>query len=384
MKLALVHDHLIQEGGAEKVLRVFQDMYPGSPTYTLLYDPARVDPSFASRDIRTSFLQDVPFGRRKYRWLLPFMPAATEHYDLSGYDVVLSSSSAFAKGVLTRPGTVHLCYCHTPTRYLWSDARSYVEELPANRAVKALLPLLLHRLRIWDRMAADRVDLFIANSRTVAERIRKYYGRDSEVVYPPVETAMFSAADGPGEFYLAGGRLVPYKRFDLVIEAFNRLGLPLVIFGDGPLHGDFVRKARPNIRFAGRVSDEKKAELYRRAIAFINPQEEDFGITAVEAMAAGRPVIAFRKGGAVETVIEGLTGTFFEEQEWQELAATILRFDPSRFDPRRIRAHAETFDVEVFRRRISDIVSRLDPKRLAAFRAERFEKKPATFLYEHA
>ena len=357
MKIALVHDHLVQDGGAEKVLLALQDVFPGAPTYTLLYDPKRVSAEFASKDIRTSFLQRLPFGLKKYQWLLPFMPAATESYDLSEFDVVVSSSSAFAKGIITRPGAVHICYCHTPTRYLWSDTHSYVQELRAPKLLKLGLPMLLNKLRIWDRLSADRVDRFVANSRTVADRIRKYYGRESDVIHPPVETGKFSVSDAPGTYFLAGGRLVSYKRFDLVIQAFNRLGLPLKIFGDGPLAAQYRKEARPNIEFTGKVSDEEKAALYRGAIAFIHPQEEDFGITALESMASGRPVIAYRKGGALETVVEGVTGAFFDDQEWEELATAVIRFDPAAYDPLAIRAHAEAFDVALFKRRIAGLVS---------------------------
>lgn len=357
MKIALVHDHLMQDGGAEKVLRALQDVFPGVPTFTLLYDPDRVDPAFRSQDIRTSFLQKVPLLTRKYQWMLPFMPAATEAHDLSAFDVVISSSSAFAKGVITRPGAVHICYCHTPTRYLWSDTHSYVQELKAPRILKLGLPMLLNKLRVWDRLSADRVDRFIANSATVAGRIRKYYDRGSDVIHPPVETEKFSVADGPGKYFLAGGRLVSYKRFDLIIQAFNRTGLPLVIFGDGPLYDEYRAMARPNVSFAGKVSDEKKAELYRGAIAFIHPQEEDFGITALESMASGRPVIAYRKGGALETVVEGVTGEFFDDQEWEDLATAVIRFDATRYDPQAIRRHAEAFDVATFKRRVAAYVS---------------------------
>lgn len=357
MKVALVHDHLVQDGGAEKVLLELQAVFPGAPTYTLLYDPKRVSAEFAGKDIRTSFLQRMPLGLRKYQWFLPLMPSATESYDLSEFDVVISSSSAFAKGIITRPGAIHLCYCHTPTRYLWSDTHSYVQELKAPRVLKAALPLILNKLRQWDRLSAERVDRFIANSDTVAGRIRKYYGRDSVVIHPPVETAKFEVADGPGTYFLAGGRLVSYKRFDMIIQAFNRLGLPLKIFGDGPQAARYRADARPNIAFTGKVTDAEKAALYRGAIAFIHPQEEDFGITALESMAAGRPVIAYRKGGALETVVEGVTGTFFDDQEWEELATAVIRFDASRFDARAIREHAERFDSAVFKRKIASLVS---------------------------
>ncbi len=357
MKIALVHDHLVQDGGAEKVLLALQEVFPGAPTYTLLYDRRRVSPEFASKDIRTSFLQRVPFGLKKYQWMLPLMPAATEAHDLSKYDVVVSSSSAFAKGIITRPGAIHICYCHTPTRYLWSDTHGYVQDLKAPRVLKAGLPFLLNKLRVWDRLSADRVDRFIANSATVAGRIRKYYERGSDVIHPPVETEKFSISDAPGNYFLAGGRLVSYKRFDLVIQAFNRTGLPLKIFGDGPLAAEYRKIARSNIEFTGKVDDAAKAELYRNAIAFIHPQEEDFGITALESMASGRPVIAYRKGGALETVVDGVTGEFFDDQEWEELATAVIRFDASRYDARKIRAHAEAFDVKAFKRRIAAYVS---------------------------
>jgi glycosyltransferase involved in cell wall biosynthesis len=359
MKLALVHDHLIQDGGAERVLRVFQELFPDAPTFTLLYDPERMGEAFLGKDIRTSFLQRIPGATGKYRWLLPLMPAATESYDLSGFDVVLSSSSAFAKGVITPPGSVHICYCHTPTRYLWSDTHSYVQELRASRPVKAILPVVLHRLRIWDRMTADRVDRFVANSATVAGRIRKYYGRGSDIIHPPVETSRFSPGGGAGGYFLAGGRLVPYKRLDLVVRAFNRTGLPLKVFGDGPQFDELRLEARRNIEFVGRVDDEAKAELYRGAIAYLNPQEEDFGITAVEAMASGRPVIAYRSGGALETVLEGTTGEFFDDQEWEDLASTVIRFDPSRYDPAAIRRHAMQFDAEIFKKKMREHIDEI-------------------------
>ncbi len=357
MKVALVHDHLTQEGGAEKVLNVFQEIFPGAPTYTLVYDADKVNGMFRGKDIRTSFLQKMPGGVKKYQWYLPFMPLATEKYDLSEYDVVLSSCSAFAKGAITLPRTAHVCYCHTPTRYLWSDTHSYVQELHYPWLIKKTIPLVLSRLRQWDRLAAERVDFFIANSNTVKERISKYYQSPSDIIYPPVETGKFRISE-PGNFFLAGGRLVAYKRFDLVIQAFNQLGLPLKIFGSGPQMDDLRKMAKKNIRFLGRVSEDKKARLYSRCLAYIHPQEEDFGITAVEAMAAGRPVIAYGAGGAKETVVEGSTGQFIEEQDWAELADTIVRFEHRRYDPETIREHALKFDVSVFKDKIAGYVKK--------------------------
>lgn len=358
MKLAIVHDHLIQEGGAERVLKEFQMVYPDAPTYTLFYDPARVDAWFRNRDIRTSFLQRFPFALTKYQWYLPLMPLATEMHDLSSYDVVLSNSSAFSKGVITKPDALHICYCHTPTRYLWSDTISYVEELRVPRLVKILLPPLLSRLRLWDKHAAERVDLFIANSEAVRRRIKKYYHRDAIVIHPPIDVDHFAVSDAPKTYYLAGGRLVSYKRYDLIIEACNRLKLPLKIFGSGPLEEELKALAGPTVTFLGKVSDAEKARLYAEAIAYIHPQEEDFGLTAIEALASGRPVIAYNRGGAVETITEGVTGTFFNEQSWEALADTLVRFDHTRFDPHMIRASAMQFSPEVFREQMQRVIER--------------------------
>lgn len=355
MKLALVHDYLIQDGGAEKVLDVIHTLWPNAPLYTLLFDPTSL-PAFAGRDVRTSFLQKMPLWKSKYQWYLPLMPTATEHYDLSAYDVILSSTSAFAKGVLTREGALHICYCHTPTRYLWSDTHNYLDELRVPQFIKTMLPPLLSRLRVWDRQAADRVDVFIANSQTVRRRIQKYYRRDAHVIHPPVDTHRFSISTEPKTYFLTGGRLVAYKRYDLVIQAANRTKLPLKIFGTGPIEQDLRRMAKPHVEFVGRVSDEQKARLFANATAFIHPQEEDFGITPIESMAAGRPVIAWRGGGAQESVIDGLSGVFFEEQLWEEVADHMIRFNEQAWDPRAIKKYSERFSRERFEQELKGFV----------------------------
>ncbi|MDP3964842.1 MAG: glycosyltransferase [bacterium] len=356
MKIALIHEHLAQDGGAEKVLQAFQEMFPEAPTYTLVYDRSSAHSSFQDKTIHTSFLQKIPFGVKHYQWMLPWMPTAVERYDLTDYDVVLSSCSAFAKGVITRPDAKHICYCHSPTRYLWSDTHQYVRELNYPRLVKALIPFWLPKIRLWDQMAAQRVDSFIANSSMVQQRIEKYYRRPSTVIFPPVDINRFQVSDGTDGYYLAGGRLVPYKRFDLTVMAFNKLGLPLKIFGAGLEEKRLKKMAKPNIEFLGNVDEAQKAALYRRAIAFINPQEEDFGITMVESMASGRPVIAYAKGGALDSVVEQETGVFFSDQNWAALADTILRFKPEIFDPQNIRRHAEQFSTENFKKRINDFI----------------------------
>lgn len=356
MKLALVHDYLIQYGGAERVLQAFHDIWPDAPTYALLHDPKRFDGIFNKQEIRTSPLQGIPFSKRHYKWLMPFMPTATERYDLSEFDIVLSSTSAFAKGIITRPETLHICYCHTPTRYLWSDTHSYISEQGLPWPIKNLMPLVLSSIRSWDRMAADRVDYFVANSDTVRRRIRKYYRHDSTVIHPPVDTFRYRIADNIDDYYVAGGRLVAYKRFDIVVRAFNKLGIPLKIFGEGP-ELDYLRKmAAKNIEFVGRISEAEKCELYSHGIAYLHPQEEDFGITPIEAMAAGRPVIAYSKGGALETVIDGVTGTLIHEQSWEELANAVIRFEPEKYDPETIRHHAQQYDIEEFKRKMKDLV----------------------------
>ncbi|PIR03498.1 MAG: glycosyl transferase [Candidatus Magasanikbacteria bacterium CG11_big_fil_rev_8_21_14_0_20_39_34] len=349
MKIALVHDYLAQDGGAERVVKTFHEIWPEAPIFVLFHDKNKID-SFENLQIRESFLSKFPFVCDHYQWYLPLMPLATEHHDLRGYDVVLSSTSAFAKGVITDPGTIHICYCHTPTRYLWTDTHEYIRDLKYNKLVKIFLPKLVHKLRIWDRMSVDRVDHFVANSQTVQQRIQKYYRRDATVIYPPVNVEEYSVSSEIGDYFITGGRLAAYKRFDLVIQVFNRLGWPLKIFGSGPGWWNDVKKhAKSNIEFLGRVDEKEKAKLLSRARAFIHPQVEDFGITPVESMASGCPVIAFGEGGARETIIAGKTGLFFYEQTWEALFDLLLRkFDAAAFDRHAIREHALHFSTERF------------------------------------
>ncbi len=356
MKIALVHDYLSQNGGAEQVLKVLHDLYPDAPIYTLFYDPKKFGDMFAGADIRGSVLAGFPFIKSHYQWFLPLMPFATEQYDLSEFDVVISSVSAFAKGIITSPNTVHICYCHTPTRYLWSDTHSYVGHLKLGRAVELLVQKFLGRMRLWDRLAADRVDFFIANSKTVEARIKKYYRRDSVIIYPPVNVAAFSAGT-PENYFLAGGRLVAYKKFDWIIKACNRLQLPLKIFGEGIAEKNLRKIAGPTIEFLGRVSADEQKKLYANCRAYMQPQVEDFGMTAVEAMAAGRPVIALPEGGSTETIVDGVTGIFMRYPGVEGVLDALLRFDTFNFNSSVIQNHAAQFSHEVFAKKIAEIIA---------------------------
>lgn len=357
MKIALIHDMLVQEGGQERVLRALQELFPDAPTFVLIYDRDNKEKYYREKDIRATFLQKMPGIEKKFQWYLPLMSSAIESHNLRDFDLVLSSSSSFAKGVITKPGTRHICYCHTPTRYLWSDTQGYVEDLPYPNVIKKILPVYLSNLRNWDWVASQRVDKFLANSKTVKDRIKRYYNKEAQVIYPPVDTDKFYISNYLGSYHLIGGRLVPYKRYDLAINAFNKLDMPLKVFGTGPELERLKSIAKPNIEFVGEVDEQQKAELYSKCLAFIHPQEEDFGITAVEAMASGRPVIAYKAGGALETVIENKTGQFIKDQVWEELANTIIHFKPERFDSGEIKNHARKFSKARFLEEVRNFVN---------------------------
>ncbi len=360
MKIALIHDYLSQDGGAERVLKAMHEIWPEAPIFVLFHDQKKIN-YFNKDRIHESFLSKLPFIHSHFQWYLPFMPLATEKYHLEDFDVILSSTSSFAKGVIVKPDTLHVSYCHTPPRYLWSNTHEYVAELKYGQIIKFALPGIIHKLRMWDKMSADRVDHFIANSKTVQRRISKYYRRDSEVIYPPVDTDLFQISEKIDDFFLAGGRLVPYKKIDLIIKTFNRLQKPLKIFGVGPEYARLKNMAKKNIKFLGRISDEEKAKLMSTAQAFIHPQIEDFGITPVESMAAGRPVIAFSTGGATETVYHNETGIFFHKQNWETLFETLLSFNPQNWDSQKIREYALQFKTENFKNNLTNMVkSRLE------------------------
>lgn len=347
MKVALVHDHLNQIGGAERVVRSLHRLYPEAELFTLACDYKKIGKFFNNLNIHTSFIQNLPFALRHLRWYLWLMPAAVESFDFSGCDVIVSSASSFAKGVIAPPRALHICYCHTPTRYLWSDAASYVQEIGGGGLIRTILPLILNRLRIWDQLAASRVDYFIANSQFVANRIKRYYNREAEVIYPPVDAADYPAVPRQ-KYFIIVSRLRPYKKVDLVIRAFNRLNMPLVVVGGGEEMKRLKGLASGRVRFTGAVSESIKKRLLAGALGFIHPQEEDFGIAACEAMAAGTPVIAYDAGGVRETVRAGESGVFFEEQTWQCLADAVIRFRRQKFDYEKIRQGAQKFSEKRF------------------------------------
>jgi glycosyltransferase involved in cell wall biosynthesis len=351
VKVAIVHDFLNQMGGAEYVVKVLREIFPEAPIYTSVHNPSAICSSFRDADIRTSFIQRLPGVNKHARRYLALYPYAFELFDLSGFDVVLSSSSSFAKGVITGPDTCHICYCHNPMRFAWSY-HNYIDQEPLSRIAKIVLPYLIHRLRRWDEITAHRVDTYVANSNTVKSRIAKYYRRDSTVIYPPVDTHRFAVTGKDDGYYLIMSRLNPYKRIDVAIEAFNELKLPLKIMGGGRDLYRLKKLAGPTVEFLGRLSDEEAQQCLQSCKAFVFPGMEDFGIAPVEAMACGKPVIAFAGGGALETVIDGVTGIHFHEQTPQAIAEAVRQLDVDRFDPMAIRRHAESFDASVFKERI--------------------------------
>jgi glycosyltransferase involved in cell wall biosynthesis len=359
MRVALVHDYLNQAGGAEKVVEVFCEMFPQAPLYTAVYDPEAMPASWHEVDIRTTFMQRISPRLSVAKRMLPLYPRAFESLDLSSYDLVLSSSSTFSKGVITPPETLHVCYCHNTSRFAWMY-HEYMAHESLSVLQRALLPAIVSRMRVWDYAAAQRPDHYVANSRTTARRIAKYYRRDAIIIEPPIRAAEFTGGNGPIEsYFLVISRLQSYKRIDLAIMAANRLGLPLRIIGRGPDDARLRAMSGPTVEFLGRVSDEERVRLLQRCGALIEPGRVDFGIVALEAQAAGRPVLAFGAGGSLETVIEGETGAFFHASTADSLAQALRRFDPAAFDPEACRANARRFDVSRFSERMRSYLETL-------------------------
>lgn len=344
LKVALVHDFLNQYGGAERVLETIHELFPRSTVYTLIYEPDQLPEHFRKwRIYESPYASLIPFRKKYYKLWLPKYPLFIEQFDLRRYDLVLSSSYLFAKGVITPSRTPHICYCHTPMRQAWELYHNYKEDHSPG-LIRVLYALLFHYLRLWDAHSAQRADYFIANSKAVQMRIRKYYRRESTVIYPPVDTEQFYISNTVDDYYLFLSRLVPYKNADLAVRAFNQSGLKLIVAGDGPELKSLKNIALSNIQFVGLVSEKRKAELLANCKAFIFPALEDFGIVSVEAQASGRPVIAYRGGGSLDTVIENKTGVFFDSFTPQSIIQAVAKLDQIRFYPEAIREHALQFD----------------------------------------
>ncbi len=350
--IAIVHDWLVSMRGGEKVLEVLCELYPGATLFTLVRRPGELSPAIERMEIRTSILQRLPFAQSRYQYYLPLFPAAIRSFDLTPFDLVISSSHAAAKGVRVRDGAVHVCYCHTPMRYIWDQYDQYFGPGRASAPLRTVMNALRAPLQRWDVETSRRVDRFIANSRFVQDRIRKIYGRESEVISPPVDTGRFRAVEGNNGYFLVVAALVPYKRIDIAVDACTASGDRLVVVGSGGEERRLRARAGANITFTGHATDDEIRSHYEGCRALLFPGEEDFGIVPVEAMACGKPVIAFGRGGATETVVEGRTGLFFAEQSAESLSGAMERFRALSFDAGGIRAHALTYDREIFRERI--------------------------------
>jgi glycosyltransferase involved in cell wall biosynthesis len=362
--VALAHDYLLVMRGAERTFAQIAACWPEAPIYTLLYDPDAVADGFGDREVHTSYLQRLGAGQRRFRYLLPLFPRAVERLPLAGYEVVVSSSSAFAHGVRPGPGALHVCYCHSPFRYAWFERERAIAEAP--RAARPLLRRTLRRVRAWDLGAAGRVTRYVANSGVTRERIEQLYGVEAEIVHPPVAVERFSIGV-PEDYVLFVGQIVRHKRVEVAIEAARLAGRPIKIVGDGP---DLprLRELHRNgeVEFHGSVSDGRLADLYARAMALIVPNIEEFGIAAVEAQAAGRPVVAVGEGGVRETVVDGKTGVLVAGEDAAALAAPLREFDFGRFDPAAIRAHAQRFNAASFRDSFKTLVERYAAEHEAA------------------
>lgn len=353
MKLAIVHDWLTNMGGAEQVVINFKEIYKEATIYTTFYNPDNLDEKLKGIDVKTSFLQKKKMvtNHKKY---FPLMPLAFENFNLNEYDVILSSSSSCAKGVITKPESIHICYCHTPMRYAWEMRDEYIEGM--GKTKRRLVKILCHYMRIWDVVSSNRVDYFVANSTAVKERIKKHYKRDAIVINPPVRCNLFNISDSDGDYFLVLSRLVKYKRFDLAVQACSELGKKLIVIGDGPEKENLKKIANENVEFLGRQPDEIVKKYMAECKALLYPGEEDFGIVPVEAQACGRPVIAFGKGGVIDSVIDEKTGVFFKEQNVESLKEAIRKFETMKFNKEEIRKHALKFDEKVFQEKIKKYI----------------------------
>lgn len=358
-KVAIVHDFLLKLGGAERVVKILADMFPDAPIYAILYDEEKVGGVFPKERIKCSYLQKYPnFIRTRYKYLTSKIPRAIEELDLEDYDLVISSSTAFCHGIITPVKTKHICYCHSPMRYCWDYCNEFREQNNIQGFKNLYYAPLIKYLREWDYIASDRPNKYIANSKNVQKRIKKYFGKDSEVIYPPVDTERFRAKEKHSNYFLIVSTLTPYKKIDLAIQMFNKIGRRLVIIGDGPQRKYLKNIASDNIDILGFKDDETVKEYMENCRALIFPGEEDFGITPVEAMACGKPVLAYGKGGALESVVSGKTGEFFFEETVESMEDGLARllYNEKFYRPFTIRRHALKFSREIFEKKIKQSI----------------------------
>ena len=364
LKVALVHDFLTDFGGAERVLHVLAEMFPEAPIYTLLYDQKKAPKWLEGREVHTSFLQKWPaFLRKRKKWLLPVLPVAPETFNLRDFDLVISSSGAWSKGIVTRLNTMHIAYLHSPMRFVWDANNEYLREQKKNSFINFFAGFIKNKIRIWDYVATERPDYLIANSQYTKERIKKYYGQESAVIYPPVSMVQTAEVITTKQknYFLVVSRLSPYKKIDVIIEAFNKLELPLVIVGTGT-HEKYLKSiANKNIKFLGFQSDEKLGEIYALARCFVFASTDDFGIAPVEAMLAGVPVLAVRKGGVREVIVEGETGEFFDTATTEVISDGVRRFleNEKNYDREVIKKRAAEFSEERFKKEIGEFIENI-------------------------
>ncbi|MGD8537831.1 MAG: glycosyltransferase [Candidatus Aminicenantes bacterium] len=351
--VALIHDWLTGRRGGEKVLEVFAEIYPDAPIYTLFHFPGSQIPDIENKRIVPSFVQKLPFLKKRYRFYLPLFPMAIELFDLQEYDFLISSSHCAAKGAIPRPDALHISYVHSPMRYAWNQYSSYFSAEKLGFFSRRIIPPIIHRLRIWDESSSHRVDHFVANANAVADRIHRYYRRIADVVHPPVDTGFFRPGEVEEDYFLIVSALVPYKKIDLAVEAFNRTDQRLKIVGQGPEYRKLKKSAKPNVEFLGSVSDDDLLQIYQRSRALIMPGEEDFGINSLESQACGVPVIALRRGGAKETVLHGETGFLYDDPRREGLSTALDKFKDMNFNKTTIRENAVKFSRDSFKTKIS-------------------------------
>jgi len=357
-KVAIVHDYLNQFGGAERVVAALHEIFPDAPIFTSIYNARKMPPAFQKMDIRTSFMKKLPFILKKFRHYFWLYPRAFESFGLSEYDLIISSSSAYAKGIIKREDAIHVCYCHNPMRFAWRYD-DYIKKENIPWIAKKILPLFLNSLKKWDLKRNKGVDFFIANSSVVKNRISQFYGRDSKIIHPPIDIDKFSLGTNQENYFLIVSRLNYYKRLDIAVDAFSKLGLQLRIVGEGPAKPDLIKKAATNIDFLGNVDDNRLRDLYAKCRALIFTEEADFGMVPLEGAASGRPTIAFGRAGALETIKDDVSGLFFDEQTPESLIEAIKRFEKMKFDKNIIRQHAEKFSKDAFKRKIREFLSEI-------------------------